>query len=191
MKWWHNDGRPCSNALPLINKLCSSVPWFWWMSGSGLSLPINPDCSGYVELVTKAITDHQTSKVIRLPFVNLPPRSFYAVYSVLAHVINKRKGSDKRHVSSHLISHCRQKLWTRWPSQPVTVNSHMSCKARRFPSEKISETENFRDRKYLKRKIPCITFHVDTAWFELKYVALHVYCGLKSPNSVEHVSWIV
>jgi len=62
-----------------------------WMSGSWLSLPKNPGWSGYMELVTKGITDYQTSKVITLPFVNLPPSSLDTIYSVLAFAVNECK----------------------------------------------------------------------------------------------------
>ena len=62
-----------------------------WMSGSWLSLPKNPGSSGYMELVTKGITDYQTSKVITLPFVNLPPSSLDTIYSVLAFAVNECK----------------------------------------------------------------------------------------------------
>ena len=60
----------------------------------------NPNWSGYMELATKGNTNHQTSKgntnhqtskVITLPFVNLPPSSLDAIYTVLKFAANKCK----------------------------------------------------------------------------------------------------
>ncbi|XP_028418322.1 uncharacterized protein LOC114543611 [Dendronephthya gigantea] len=62
---------------------------FLWMSGSWLSPPKNPSWSGYMELVTKGIINYQTSKVITLPFVNLPPSSLDAIYTVLKFAANE------------------------------------------------------------------------------------------------------
>jgi hypothetical protein len=64
---------------------------FLWMSGSWLSPPKNPNWSGYMELVTKGNTNYQTSKVITLPFVNLPPSSLDAIYTVLKFAANECK----------------------------------------------------------------------------------------------------
>ena len=55
---------------------------YLWMSGSWLAPPKNPNWSGYMELAIKGNTNHQTSKVITLPFVNLPPSSLDAIYTV-------------------------------------------------------------------------------------------------------------
>ena len=42
-----------------------------------------------MELVIKGITDYQTSKAITLPFINLPPSRWDAIYSVLAFAVHE------------------------------------------------------------------------------------------------------
>ena len=64
---------------------------YLWMSGSWLAPPKNPNWSGYMELAIKGNTNHQTSKVITLPFVNLPPSSLDAIYTVLKFAANECK----------------------------------------------------------------------------------------------------
>ena len=148
------------------------------MSGSCLSLSKNPDWSGYMELVTKGITDYQTSKVIRSPFSNLlPPRAWTQFILPLHMQSINTKVTTCRHASSHLISHCAKVV--NMVACSVS-NGELSSVVVRLDekSENISETENFKDRKPLKRNIHFITFRVGTVWLELQYIVLYVYCEL-------------
>jgi len=149
-----------------------------------------------MESVTKGTTDYHTSKAMRFLFVNLPPKSVDAIYSVLANAINgcKRYGLKTRFVTFD------QRLYAKVVNMVAfsTRNNELSSVVVRlgdFHLKKISETENFREWKPLKRQIPFVTFRVNTLWFELHYIILHVfrelYMCFVNTSSVEQLSWFV
>jgi len=78
-----------------------NVKWGAPISNGGGRAPLAPRWRDPAE---------QTSKVMRFPVVNLTPKSLDAIYSVLTHAVNECKCTDNRHISSHLINHCTQKL---------------------------------------------------------------------------------